>query len=234
MKKLLCMWTSLALSVLSAQGATLWTTTFGNAAQSDSSLVTLTNTGGEMSSVTGSMDYLRTTDYSNGQTQDLDLMTNGTVCSDASLFTPNVNVQATGSWTAGMTFTNSGSQGCSISSVKMTMISFNSAGDILSYARTFSLTLTLGGEEVTATVEIAANTGKDGTFATLVFDRPLTLGAGESLDFSVLAHRTDQTNGGFFGIKSMEFQGELLAPEPSAVSLGLLGLGALMIRRRIS
>lgn len=223
---------SLSLGAFSAQAATLWTTTFGNAAQQDPAKVTLTNSGGEMGGITGSVHSLQKTTYSNGQTEDLVLMTGGGVCSDASLFTPGVNVQSSGSWTAGMTFTNGSDQGCSISAVKMTVVSFNSAGAAQPNQRSFSLTVTIDGQEVTANVNLAANSGKNGTAATLTFGTPIELKAGQSLDFSVLACKANQTDGSFFGIKSMEFQGELLVPEPATASLGLLGLAVLMMRRR--
>lgn len=232
MKTAFCIFASLAVGTFSAQAATLWTTTFGNAAQSDPSKVTLTNSGGEMSGITGSVHSLQKTTYNNGQTEDLTLLTSGGVCSDASLFTPGVNVQSSGSWTAGMNFTNGSDQGCSINAVKMTVVSFNATGAAQPNQRSFSLTVTINGQEVTATVTLAANNGKDGTAATLTFDTPIELKAGQSLDFSVLANKTDQTDGSFFGIKSMEFQGELLVPEPATASLGLLGLAALMMYRR--
>jgi len=60
---------SLSLGAFSAQAATLWTTTFGNAAQSDPTKVTLTNSGGEMGGITGNVHSLQKTTYSNGQTE---------------------------------------------------------------------------------------------------------------------------------------------------------------------
>ncbi len=234
MKKTLILIASLAFCSLSAQAATLWTTTFGNAAQTNATQVSLTNTGGEMSGITGTVDSLKKRPYNGGAESDCSLKTDGALGENASLFTPDVNVQtdAGGAWNAGMTFTNTGSQGCSISSVKMTMIAFNSTGAAQPNNRTFSLTLNIGGQEKNVTLTIESGKASSGKDVTLTFDSPVELGAGQSLDFSVLARRTGETAGCFFGIKSMEFQGELLVPEPATASLSLLGLAALMMRRR--
>ena len=234
MKKTLYIFASLALSTLSVQAATLWTTTFGSAAQPDPTQVTLTNTGGEINGVLGSVTSLKKTANTGGAESDCSLKTVGGLGQNASLFTPDVNVQtnAGGAWNAGMTFTNTGSQGCSISSVKMTMIAFNVDGDAQPNNRTFSLTLNIGGQEKNVTLTIESGKASSGKDVTLTFDEPVELGAGQSLDFSVIARRTSETAGSFFGIKSMEFQGDLLVPEPATASLSLLGLAALMMRRR--
>ena len=235
MKKTLILIASLASCSLSAQAATLWTTTFGNAAQTNATDVRLINTG-EMSDITGAVVSLKSTANAGGLVSDILLQTGGTLGEDASLFTPNVNVQKDdgGSWTAGMVFTNEGSQGCSISSVKMTMVSFKNDGEsqTAGEARTFSLTLEMGGKSKSATLTIPGNSGATGKAVTLTFDSPVELDVGQSLNFSVLASRTNEVKGCFFGIKSMEFQGGLMVPEPATASLGLLGLAALMVRRR--
>lgn len=232
MKKTLYMMASLTLSALSAQAATLWTTVFGNAAQTSPTAVTLTNSGGEMSGVAGTVSSLKKTPYGGQKADCLLKATGDPLGSDSSLFIPDINVQNSGSWTAAMTFTNNGSQACSISSVKMTMITCSGAGAVQNAQKSFSLTLTLGGQDVTATVVIPGNNGATGTEAVLTFADPVNLNVGEALDFSVLASKNDDVLGSFFGIKSMEFQGELLVPEPATASLGLLGLAALMVRRR--
>lgn len=233
MKKTLILIASLASCSLSAQAATLWTTDFGNAAQSTATDVTLINTG-EMSGITGTVDSLKKTLHNGGAESDCSLKTSGALGENASLFTPDVNVQTSGggSWTAGMTFTNTGSQGCTISSVQMTMISFSGGGAAQNGAKDFSLTLNLGGQAVTVTATIPGGNGSTGTPVTLTFSQPIELGAGDTLNFSVLVDKATQTDGSFFGIKSMEFQGALQVPEPATASLGLLGLAVLMMRRR--
>ena len=233
MKKTLILIASLASCSLSAQAATLWTTTFGNAAQSTATDVTLTNTG-EMSGITGTVDSLKKTLHNGGAESDCSLKTIGALGQNSSLFTPDVNVQtnAGGSWTAGMIFTNGGAQTCSITSVTMTMISFSGEGKVQSAPKDFSLTLNIGGQMVDATATIPGGNGSTGTPVTLTFSQPIELGAGDTLNFSVLVDKATQTDGSFFGIKSMEFQGALQVPEPATASLGLLGLAVLMMRRR--
>lgn len=232
MKKTLMLLAFLSLGAAVSQAATLWTTTFGNADQTNPTEVSLTNSGGQMNGVTGTVDSLKKELYTGGGAVDCLLKTGGDLAADPSLFTPDVNVQTAGSWTAGMTFTNTGSQACSISSVKMTMISFSGSGITQNFPRSFSLTLTLGGQDVTAIVIVPGGSGNTGTDVTLTFSSPVELGAGEELDFSVFANKGVEVEGAFFGIKSMEFHGELLVPEPATASLGLLGLAALMMRRR--
>ena len=231
MKKTLILIASLASCSLSAQAATLWTTTFENAAQADATQVTLTNTG-EMSGIEGSVSSLKKTPYAGGGEADCPLKVDSGLGGNASLFIPNVNVQTAGSWTANMVFTNSGSQSCSISAVKMTMVSCAGGGDTQNNPKELSLQLNLGGQMVTATATIPGGSGANGASVLLTFDQPVELAAGQALDFSVLVDRTADRQGSFFGIKSMEFQGGLQVPEPATASLGLLGLAVLMMRRR--
>ncbi|MCC8148750.1 PEP-CTERM sorting domain-containing protein [Akkermansia sp.] len=231
MKKTLILLVSLAFCSLSAQGATtLWTTTFGNANQSDATQVTLTNTGA-MSNITGSVTSLTKKLHSSETSQSCDLMASGDPFgSSAEVFVPNVN-RTQGSWTAGMSFTNNGSQACSIASVTITMVASSSTGQVQQDRKDFALTLTIGGQTVTATPMITGNSS-NGQEVTLNFSQPVKLETGKQLDVSVLVDKATQTDGSFSGIKSMVFQGDLMVPEPATASLGLLGLAALMMRRR--
>lgn len=100
----------LSLGAAVSQAAALWTTTFGNADQTSPTEVSLTNSGGEMNGVTGTVHSLKKELYIGGGAADCLLKTEGGLAADSSLFTPDVNVQTAGSWTAGMTLTNTGSQ----------------------------------------------------------------------------------------------------------------------------
>lgn len=58
------------------------------------------------------------------------------------------------------------------------------------------------------------------------------LKAGESLTITIDASQHEAYNkGSFAGLSGIQINGELV-PEPATASLGLLGLAALMVRRR--
>lgn len=233
MKKTLLAFALLACGAVSSQGATLWTTTFGNAAQSDATLVTLSNEG-EISGVTGSVTSLIRNPYNGGPDSTLVLNTKGSIGSNPSLFTPWSNVQTTGAWDAGMSFTNGSASAVSISSITFTLVSFavvTGSGNAIPHtqARDFVFTLTIGGQSRDVTVTIPA--GGQNT-ATFTLDSPLLVEAGGEFSFHAKASRTEtQQDGGFVGIKDISFDG-LTVPEPATASLGLLGLASLMMRRR--
>lgn len=59
------------------------------------------------------------------------------------------------------------------------------------------------------------------------------LKAGESLTITITASNNSAYNKGCFaGLSGIQINGDLVVPEPATASLGLLGLAALMMRRR--
>lgn len=233
MKKTLYTIAFIVCAAFSCQGATLWTTTFGNANQADGTQVTLLNEG-IVNGVAGSVTSLKKNPYNGSPELDCPLINNGAIGSNPSLFTPWYNVQTTGSWTAGMSFTNGSDQSFSVSSVSFTVLSFavaNNNAIAHTRERTFALTLTIGGKSYDATVTIAAGGENSVTFN---LDGPLLVNAGNQFSYEIRGGRTEEEQtGGFLGIKDIAFNGELLVPEPATASLSLFGLAVLgMVRRR--
>lgn len=229
MKRLFYIFAISLMGAVSVQAASLWVTTFGNAAQGAGTKVNLVNSNSQIS---GEVTSLQKTVYASGETSDVALLTGGAMGSDASLFVPSVNVQNAGSWEAGMQFTNSSSESYSLTGLKMTVVSSSGTGVAQTVNRSFKLTLDMGGQSVETTVTVTGGSGKNGATVELAFDRPVTWNAGTDLDLLFKASQSSETAGSFLGIKSMEFMGELLVPEPATASLSLLGLGVLMMRRR--
>lgn len=184
MKKTLYTIAFIACAAFSCQGATLWTTTFGNANQADGTQVTLLNEG-IVNGVAGSVTSLKKNPYNGSPELDCPLINNGAIGSNPSLFTPWYNVQKTGSWTAGMSFTNGSDQSFSVSSVSFTVLSFavtSNSAIAHTQERTFALTLTIGGKSYDATVTIAAGGENSVTFD---LDGPLLVNAGNQFSYEI-------------------------------------------------
>ncbi len=76
-----------------------------------------------------------------------------------------------------------------------------------------------------------SNPGREATFT---LDNSWTLDAGESMEFTVKAENSNlftYTSGTFAGLKTITINGAVV-PEAATASLSLLGLAALMMRRR--
>lgn len=77
----------------------------------------------------------------------------------------------------------------------------------------------------TSNAELSASTDKTKTVSANLSQTPLTDGA-------IYAVITSQTGGGTSNTLNVSLQGEKSVPEPATATLGLLGLAALMVRRR--
>lgn len=150
-------------------------------------------------------------------------------------FSPNVNVQTTGSWTATFTFTVT--RMMTLNSVDLGVLSFSGTGTVQSQERSaqFSFDLKQAGGEASlfsssASQSIAAGSNPTTVQLANTIETPCTLGPGDYV-ISLTCSKDTQTNGSFFGLQSIAFNGTL-APEPAAASLSLLGLATLAWRRR--
>lgn len=235
MKKSLYTLSALVVMTGISQAATLWTTTFSNAAQSDATQVTLTNTldPSISGSVTGSVVSLNKSTYGASSSDVCSLKVAGSAGTNGALFVPEVNVQNAGSWEVGFSFTNNTGEELSISSIQLTMVSCNGGGQFQTVDRELNLKVTIDGMEVTGYLNVPAHSNENGAELLLTFDNVITFNSDTTKTVTVQATRTDaQQLGSFFGIKSMEVQSAEVVPEPATTSLSLLGLMSLMIRRR--
>ncbi len=237
--------TLIALLALSgvACGATLQVT-FDNCNQSTVSGV---NVNISDDAVTGDLNSIKTV---TGNT-DVTLQTANAAGTDATIITPNTNVGNGSPWVAEFTFTDVNEALTSLDSINLDFVLFDSSGAYQTNQASWSGSLTF-----TATITNSATSEELGTFTyTLtaanddnaatdkiygigsdVFDRTLE---GSSIDLTGVSSinlklETSETlsAGTFVGVKSMGLTGNAVVPEPATASLSLLGLAALMIRRR--
>lgn len=104
-----------------------------------------------------------------------------------------------------------------------------------SKAGTAAVTLASGGLSSTADVNFESiQADKNGTPTTNIqeasFNIPLTVKAGETFTLTLTA-TAPGTGGTFLGLSQLGLHGDIV-PEPATASLGLLGLAALLMRRR--
>lgn len=251
MKKTLIIIASLAFGTAVSQAAVLCSTTFNRTGTSLDTVTvnTASNVGLTSSTSIGSGDFHKS---SSGN----DLLASGSIPS--SVFSPNANVGGTGNntWSVSFTFTNTGSQDMLISSIDLSMVGFTGAGaaqnggngmannDFVggydgNFNKPVDMTLSVDGQTdqtLTYNGATAAN-GSTGAWTGIHTGsynyNGLLLKAGESLTITITASNHDAyTKGCFAGLTGIQINGELVVPEPATASLGLLGLAALMVRRR--
>ncbi len=227
MKKTIYSIAALAMAATMAQAATIWTTTFDNAAQTTPTAVTLINTldpevdltgtiAGEVASLTGATTLMAT---------------GSDIATNPAIFTPNRNVLNNGPWTATFTFTNNTGSEITLDALTFNVVSFSSSGGGQNHDKLFKLSVNLEEVSTSAIVSVTGMSYSDGVFATLNLSDVYTIADGSSVSVEVTAEASTQTDGSFFGLKSMAFNGQVV-PEPATASLSLLGLAALMMRRR--
>lgn len=233
---------ALAASTAAAADITL-TTTFGNAAQTDPTAVTLTNTwseGANLPEVSGSITSLTN---SNGN---VNLQTSGEAGTNAGVLTPNSNVGNGSPWTLTMNY-SSGSAAIEpeIASITLSVVLFNSSGAYQGKDATwtdpnhpnnpgyidFSANLTSGDITLgTCTGRLITEHGQGFTpfSVTLTPTSPVSLDG--KTDFTVSLELNPALSAGtFVGLSSISYT---LVPEPTTALLTLPALGALLLRRR--
>lgn len=251
MKKILIMIASLAFGSAISQAAVLCSTTFERTGTSLDTVTVNTVSGVGLTSSTSIADG----DFHKSTTGN-DLLANGTIPS--TVFSPNANVGGTGNntWDVSFTFTNTGSQDMAISSIDLSMIGFtgggaaqNGGGGLANndyvggfegnFNKPVNMTLSVGGQ-ADQTLTYNGSTAPDGTTGAWTgihtgsfnYDGFL-LKAGESLTITITAsNNSAYSKGCFAGLTGIRINGELVVPEPATASLSLLGLAALMMRRR--
>ena len=249
MKKTLIIIASLALGAAASQAAVLCTTTFNRTGTSlDSVTVSTVSDAGLSTSSISSENFSKSTTGNN-------LLASDSI--PASVFSPNANVgnNQNNTWSVSFTFTNTGSQDMLISSIDLSMVGFNGAGAAQNagggvanndYVGGFdgnlnkpvNITLGMTGQESQTQAYNGATTTNqttgswDGVHTGSYKYNNVLLKAGESMTLTVKASKNEAYgNGCFIGLTRIQINGEVV-PEPATASLGLLGLVALMMRRR--
>lgn len=227
---------ALAATTAAAVDITL-TTTFGNAAQTNPTAVTLTNTwseGANLPEVSGSITGLTN---SNGN---VNLQTSGEAGTDTSVLTPNSNVGSGSPWTLTMAY-SSGSAAIEpeIASITLSVVLFASDGRYQSTSASwdgtigFATTLTNSDGSITLGTfsgSLKPEAGQEDLpyIVTLTPTSPVFLA--DNTDFKVTLALTDKLSAGtFVGLNSISYT---LVPEPTTALLTLPALGALLLRRR--
>ncbi|QAA50420.1 PEP-CTERM sorting domain-containing protein [Akkermansia muciniphila] len=158
-------------------------------------------------------------------------------------------------WSVSFTFTNDGSQDMLISSIDLSMIGFTGAGAAQNAGggvannnyvggadgnlnKPVNITLGMSGQDdqtlaYNGATSTNTSTGSwDGVRTGSYEYGDVLLKAGESMTLTVTASKNEAYGSGcFIGLTGIQIKGEVV-PEPATASLGLLGLAALMMRRR--
>lgn len=157
----------------------------------------------------------------------------------ANLLVPNVQMQENNTgWT--ITFSFTASQDITLSTLNLgfqfvtgTGIRHNNKDP-----KTGTATVTLAAGDSSATADLSferVQADKDGTPTADIqqasFNTPVTVKAGETFTLTVNA-KAPSTGGTYLGLSQLALQGDAV-PEPATASLGLLGLAAMLLRRRV-
>ena len=253
MKNIIAIASLLAAGTALANAETILTTTFGNAAQSSATAVTLTNEWAEgltFDAVTGKVVSLTNAsgNVSIKYTGVTSTTQNPLAAKDASFFSPNTNVgDADGKsngkpWTATFAYTGGVSNITTLDSISLSVGLFNSEGTWQGKDASW-----FGNVTFTATIIDASTNSELGSFTGKLRDTDGVTGdeikgkgaekfavslTGTSIDLSSVSNvnvklaLTDRLNNGcFVGLQNIAYSGTVI-PEPSAFGL-LAGAGAL-------
>lgn len=157
----------------------------------------------------------------------------------ANLLVPNVQMKdnSTG-WT--VTFSFTATQDITLSSLNLGFQFVTGTGtqhgNTDSKTGTATVTLAAGDSSATANLNFErVQADKDGTPTADIqqasFNTPVTVKAGETFTLTVNA-KAPSTGGTYLGLSQLALQGDTV-PEPATASLGLLGLAAMLLRRRV-
>lgn len=146
--------------------------------------------------------------------------TSGNVADDATLFTPNTNVQLTASnannpyfgwWKGAITFTATSSQ--KLSKISVSLFSFDKDGNAQGDGTNRALTLSASINGLTLSGDFTINgTGSLNTTACeFTPETPMLLVGGTSYTLEITAKRSTQTDGSYFGMASVA--ATVLVPE---------------------
>ncbi len=157
----------------------------------------------------------------------------------ADLLVPNVQMQNNNAgWTVTFSFTTT--QDIIISSLNLGFQFVTGTGTRHGNtdSKTGTATVTLAAGDSSATADLSferVQADKNGTPTADIqqasFNTPVTVKAGETFTLTVPA-TAPNTGGTFLGLSQLALHGDAV-PEPATASLGLLGLAALLLRRRV-
>ena len=157
----------------------------------------------------------------------------------ADLLVPNVQMQNNNAgWT--VTFSFTATQDIIISSLNLGFQFVTGTGTRHGNtdSKTGTATVTLAAGDSSATADLSferVQADKNGTPTADIqqasFNTPVTVKAGETFTLTVNA-KAPNTGGTFLGLSQLALHGDAV-PEPATASLGLLGLAALLLRRRV-
>ncbi len=164
-----------------------------------------------------------------------------------SFYAIDLNIGNGNTWTYELSFTLT--EGIDLESIQLGLLTFNGGSDTQYSDRLghYALTLSTGTEDIVssennvtykggtssgaAQVDYSTGTISDGSGIVLNIAADKELAAGD-YKLTLTVDRGSETNGYFVGIDGIQLTTPTPVPEPATASLSLLGLAALMMRRR--
>ena len=160
-----------------------------------------------------------------------------------SFLSPNINVGNGNVWSVSLSF--SVTEDVSIDSIALNLFTFNGNGNVQQGDRQGAYTLAscsnsnlvyLGTKDGTASGSQQASVGtlgqlggSSGIHEEGTLNQAVTLSAGNTYTLELSLNRGQETQGYFVGLGAIELN---TIPEPATASLSILGMAALMMRRR--
>lgn len=226
------------IALLALSGVASGATTFTGDFACDNSEYTVTFDSTDLSVTHVSCDKakknINTIDPTTGQTN---TEPDGETLTNATTFTPDVNIgnDPANSWTLNLTLSNNTNEVMDLSAISFDVFLFNGNGNAQSadtYARPISLTLMDGSTQIGKidSLAMAGNNWMDVADFALT-DCSIAAGETKEISLTVKSAQTATSYGTYVGLNGLQVV-TASVPEPATASLSLLGLAALMIRRR--